>query len=74
MPPLVGEDEWPEPGLRLFEIEDVPSTLRPVDRNRILSGLSPVSDLVGLAQRGGRRPAGSRWSCQRAKASTEGRL
>jgi hypothetical protein len=30
------------------------------------------SDGWGLAQRVGRRPAGSRWSCQRAKASPEG--
>jgi hypothetical protein len=44
------------------------------DRNRILNGLSPASCWVGLAQCGGRRLAGSRWSCQRAKASMEGRL
>ena len=44
------------------------------DRNRILNGLSPAGHWVGFAQRGGRRPAGSRWSCQRAKASMEGRL
>lgn len=61
----------PVPVCRRFAVDE---SACDEDRNRILNGRAPVSDCGGLVQRGGRRPAGSRWSCQRAKASMDGRL